>query len=96
MGHDKVLNCPKSDEFTIYLSDYINENNPLKTNATISKLQTFIDVSISKKKIHSKLISPLKRNKHKLLREFMTRSLLVQQKEPELEVPASFSALLKK
>lgn len=51
-------------------------------------------MDFKKLKVHSKIVSANKKNKGKLLREFMSRTLEVKEKKLELEVPASFSAYL--
>lgn len=48
-------------------------------------------MDLTKLKVHSKLVFKSKKNRGKLLRQFMARILKFEKKEPSLEVPPSFT-----
>ena len=43
MGYDKVLNGPKADEFTYYLSEHFTMINPVKSNTTLKQIWQYMD-----------------------------------------------------
>jgi glycosylphosphatidylinositol transamidase (GPIT) subunit GPI8 len=79
-GYDKVLNGPKSDEFTFYLSEYLEGRNPLKMNTTIQQLYEYMD--FKKLKVHAKIVARNKKYRSKYLGEFMARRARVQEARP--------------
>ena len=71
-----MLNSPKSDEFTFFLSEYLNEHNPGKKKTSIKELWEYFDVE--KLKVHSKIVTGSRKNSKKDIGEFMSRKVRVE------------------